>query len=217
MPLVSISDQQRQPLPRMQLGWHGASRAAAATSAVSMPRPRGDYVAFLGRISPEKRPDRAIEIARRAGMKHRDRRQSRHCGSATISASRSSRCSPAPRRVCRRNRREREVRFPRQCARTAVSHRLAGTVRTGDDRSDVLWHALRGVERGFGTGNHPGGANGYIVDSIDCAVPRCTTRCAGSARRSGLLPAALLGGTHDARLSGYLSAHGSRKSGRVAA
>src|SRR5690606_20918356 len=30
--------------------------------------PRGDYLAFLGRISPEKRLDRAIRIARRAGM-----------------------------------------------------------------------------------------------------------------------------------------------------
>ena len=30
--------------------------------------PKGDYLAFLGRISPEKRPDRAIEIALRAGM-----------------------------------------------------------------------------------------------------------------------------------------------------
>jgi glycosyltransferase involved in cell wall biosynthesis len=31
-------------------------------------RPTGDYLAFLGRISPEKRPDRAIEIAARAGL-----------------------------------------------------------------------------------------------------------------------------------------------------
>jgi glycosyltransferase involved in cell wall biosynthesis len=30
--------------------------------------PRGDYLAFLGRISPEKRPDRAIAIAKAAGM-----------------------------------------------------------------------------------------------------------------------------------------------------
>src|SRR5262249_22920168 len=29
---------------------------------------RGQYLAFLGRIAPEKRPDRAIEIARRAGV-----------------------------------------------------------------------------------------------------------------------------------------------------
>jgi glycosyltransferase involved in cell wall biosynthesis len=32
------------------------------------PKPAGDYLAFLGRISPEKAPDRAIEIAARAGM-----------------------------------------------------------------------------------------------------------------------------------------------------
>ena len=31
-------------------------------------RTGGDYLAFLGRISPEKRPDRAIEIAKRAGV-----------------------------------------------------------------------------------------------------------------------------------------------------
>ena len=33
------------------------------------PAPKGGYLAFLGRISPEKRPDRAIEIANRAGAK----------------------------------------------------------------------------------------------------------------------------------------------------
>ncbi|MFM9616262.1 hypothetical protein ACKI18_48160, partial [Streptomyces niveiscabiei] len=31
--------------------------------------PHGDYLAFLGRISPENLPDRAIQIAARAGMK----------------------------------------------------------------------------------------------------------------------------------------------------
>jgi glycosyltransferase involved in cell wall biosynthesis len=31
--------------------------------------PKGDYLAFLGRVSPEKRPDRAIAIARRAGLR----------------------------------------------------------------------------------------------------------------------------------------------------
>jgi glycosyltransferase involved in cell wall biosynthesis len=33
------------------------------------PRASGSYLAFLGRISPEKRPDRAIEIAARSGMR----------------------------------------------------------------------------------------------------------------------------------------------------
>ena len=65
-PLVSISDHQRQPLP--SANWlatipHGLPPALYQPQSA----PRGDYLAFLGRISPEKRPDRAIEIARRAG------------------------------------------------------------------------------------------------------------------------------------------------------
>jgi glycosyltransferase involved in cell wall biosynthesis len=64
-PLVSISTDQRRPLPHAN--WvatvhHGVSSELYRFSA----RPRG-YLAFLGRISPEKRPDRAIGIAKRAG------------------------------------------------------------------------------------------------------------------------------------------------------
>jgi glycosyltransferase involved in cell wall biosynthesis len=42
-----------------------------ATVCAFKQNPSGDYLAFLGRISPEKRVDRAIEIARRAGLKLR--------------------------------------------------------------------------------------------------------------------------------------------------
>ena len=67
MPLVSISNDQRRPVP---------SANYAATVYHGLPsglhRPivdrRGGYVAFLGRISPEKRPDRAISIARALGI-----------------------------------------------------------------------------------------------------------------------------------------------------
>jgi glycosyltransferase involved in cell wall biosynthesis len=69
IPLVSISHDQRRPLPD-HLYWagnvpHGLPRDLLSFSS----EPVGDYLAFLGRISPEKRPDRAIEIAARAGMK----------------------------------------------------------------------------------------------------------------------------------------------------
>ena len=67
IPLVSISDSQRRPLPAVNwLGTvpHGLPRDLLPFS----PRPAGDYLAFLGRISPEKRPDRAIAIAKRAGL-----------------------------------------------------------------------------------------------------------------------------------------------------
>ena len=66
MPLVSISAAQRKPLPQANF---------VATIHHGIPadlhRPsfeRGSYLAFLGRISPEKRPDRAIRIAQRAGI-----------------------------------------------------------------------------------------------------------------------------------------------------
>jgi glycosyltransferase involved in cell wall biosynthesis len=67
MPLVSISDAQRLPLQH-QVNW-------MATISHGLPADRhpfnsrgGEYLAFLGRIAPEKRPDRAIEIAKRAGI-----------------------------------------------------------------------------------------------------------------------------------------------------
>jgi glycosyltransferase involved in cell wall biosynthesis len=67
-PLVSISRHQREPLP--WANWvatvaHGVREDLYRFTAA----PEGGYLAFLGRISPEKRPDRAIAIARRAGLR----------------------------------------------------------------------------------------------------------------------------------------------------
>src|SRR5262249_33129993 len=67
MPLISISNGQRKPIPNanyVATVYHGLPINLLKPTY----RPRGDYVAFLGRISPEKRPDRAIEIARRLGI-----------------------------------------------------------------------------------------------------------------------------------------------------
>jgi glycosyltransferase involved in cell wall biosynthesis len=67
-PLVSISNHQRNPLSGAH--WVGTVYHGLPAEVCSFnPAPRGDYLAFLGRISPEKRPDRAMEIARRAGAK----------------------------------------------------------------------------------------------------------------------------------------------------
>jgi glycosyltransferase involved in cell wall biosynthesis len=66
-PLVSISQQQRAPLPFAN--WVGTVQHGLEPGLyVPPPEPRGDYLAFLGRISPEKRPDRAIAIARASGL-----------------------------------------------------------------------------------------------------------------------------------------------------
>lgn len=68
LPLVSISDSQRRPMPPAK--WIGTVHHGLPSGQLAPPAtpPRDGYLAFLGRISPEKRPDRAIEIACRAGM-----------------------------------------------------------------------------------------------------------------------------------------------------
>lgn len=66
MPVVSISDAQRKPLP--QANWTGTVYHGIPQSLYSLHERSGSYLAFLGRISPEKCPDHAIEIAKRVGM-----------------------------------------------------------------------------------------------------------------------------------------------------
>lgn len=66
VPLVSISDAQRDPLPQANFVatvHHGLPLDLLTPQAV-----QPSYLAFLGRICPEKRADRAIRIAREAGI-----------------------------------------------------------------------------------------------------------------------------------------------------
>ena len=66
VPLVSISDAQRRPLPDANFV---ATVHHGLPADLLTPRPvRPGYLAFLGRICPEKRPDRAIRIAHRTGL-----------------------------------------------------------------------------------------------------------------------------------------------------
>jgi len=67
VPLVSISDDQRRPIPGAR--WEATVHHGLPRKLHSFQQWPGDYLAFLGRISPEKRLDRAIAIARRAGMR----------------------------------------------------------------------------------------------------------------------------------------------------
>jgi glycosyltransferase involved in cell wall biosynthesis len=67
IPVVSISDSQREPLPGpnyVATIYHGLP-----VELLREGRGMGGYLAFLGRISPEKAPDAAIRIAAMAGMK----------------------------------------------------------------------------------------------------------------------------------------------------
>jgi glycosyltransferase involved in cell wall biosynthesis len=65
LPVCSISNAQRSPLPN--LNWQGTVYHGLPAIYPFYPE-TGSYLAFLGRMAPEKRPDHAIEIARRIGM-----------------------------------------------------------------------------------------------------------------------------------------------------
>jgi glycosyltransferase involved in cell wall biosynthesis len=67
MPLVSISNDQRKPVP--PVNWMGTVYHGLPEKLLKEGPGDGGYLAFLGRICPDKGPLEAIEIARRAGMK----------------------------------------------------------------------------------------------------------------------------------------------------
>jgi glycosyltransferase involved in cell wall biosynthesis len=66
MPVVSISDAQRRPLP--WANWQGTVYHGLPLDLHTFRPQPGKYLAFLGRVSPEKRVDRAIEIALSCGI-----------------------------------------------------------------------------------------------------------------------------------------------------
>jgi glycosyltransferase involved in cell wall biosynthesis len=66
IPVVSISNAQREPLP--WANWQGTVYHGLPENLYHFHREPGKYFAFIGRISPEKRVDRAIAIAKRVGI-----------------------------------------------------------------------------------------------------------------------------------------------------
>ncbi len=66
MPLISISDRQRAPMPPSN--WISTIHHGLPQNMYKFHPRAGSYLAFLGRVCPEKRLDRAIEIAKRSGV-----------------------------------------------------------------------------------------------------------------------------------------------------
>jgi glycosyltransferase involved in cell wall biosynthesis len=66
IPVVSISNAQRLPIPFAN--WKGTVYHGLPTELYKLFPGDGKYLVFVGRISPEKRVDRAIEIAVKAGI-----------------------------------------------------------------------------------------------------------------------------------------------------
>jgi glycosyltransferase involved in cell wall biosynthesis len=66
VPLVSISHEQRRPIP--WANWQATVYHGLPRDLYTFRERPGDYLVFLGRLSPEKRLDRAIAIAQQSGM-----------------------------------------------------------------------------------------------------------------------------------------------------
>ena len=133
-----------------------ASRSTCTSRCIE---PRGGYLAFLGRISPEKRPDRAIRIARAARHSAQDRRQGRQGRRGLFPGRDRARCcSSRASSSSARSTSGRSRNFSGKRG-AAVSHRLAGAVRPRHDRGDGVRHAgarvpLRLGARGDRRGRH---------------------------------------------------------------
>ena len=65
-PVISISNAQRRPLA--WANWQGTVYHGLPRDLYSFHAEPGRYLAFVGRLTPEKRPDHAIEVAKRVGM-----------------------------------------------------------------------------------------------------------------------------------------------------
>jgi glycosyltransferase involved in cell wall biosynthesis len=68
VPVVSISDAQRAPLRGLPVNWAGTVYHGMPLEPYTYSEEGGDYLVFLGRMSPEKRPDLAIAVAKRVGI-----------------------------------------------------------------------------------------------------------------------------------------------------
>ena len=150
MPLVSISDCQREPMPA-NVNWLSTVYHGLPAEVCPFVERGGDYLAFLGRISPEKRP-RSRDPHRKTGRHQtQDRRQGRQRRSQILRRDDQAvdRRRPVD-RVHRRDRRNAEMRLPRQCSRLALPHRLARTVRSRHDRGHVRWDARHRLAQRLG-------------------------------------------------------------------
>ena len=155
MALVSISDHQRLPMPASANWLATIHHGLGAEICPFEPEP-DDYVAFLGRISVEKRPDRAIEIAKRAGVKLKiaakvDKADQDYYDEVIKPLL----DHPLIEFIGEVNEQQ-KCGFLGKARGASLPDRLAGTVRVGHGGSHVGRHARHRLAQRVSSGNHRG-------------------------------------------------------------
>ena len=155
MPVVSISNSQHTPIPWAT--WMSTVYHGLPSDLFTQNEKPGEYLAFLGRITPEKGPEEAIAIANAAGIPLNvaakadpaDREYYETVLAPLIAT------SPLVEYIGEINDHEKQEFLGN--ARAAVSNQLAGAVRACDDRSLCLRHTRRRLRPRLGKGNRAGG------------------------------------------------------------
>ena len=151
MPVVSISQAQRKPLP--WINWQATIHHGLPLDLLPFQPHPADYVAFLGRISPEKGLTARSRLPCAAGLALKiaakvDRADQKYFDDEIKPPAR-----PPWRRIHRRDQRRSEGRIPGRRPRPAIPDRLARAVWHGHDRGDGLWHAGDRFPRWLGSGS----------------------------------------------------------------
>ena len=172
-PLVSISDAQRKPAPAAN--WlatvhHGLPSALFAAK----PAPEHGYLAFLGRMSPEKARGRRDPHRARIRPEHPDRGEDRPSRRSVFPEHGAPPARRSERRVRRRDRRVAKGGVPRQRGRAPVPNRVARAVRHGHDRGGCIRNAGDRLRMRFGPRGHRARCH-----RLHCARRGRRDRCSG--------------------------------------
>ncbi len=150
-PVVSISDAQRRPLPQAR---YVATVHHGLPEKLLTPQPKKpEYLAFLGRIAPEKGPDRAIRIARACGIPLKIAAKVDRVDQVYFDTVIRPMLAEGGVEMIGEINDAQKPEFLSGAVGPADADRLAGAVRLGDDRGDGLRHAGDRVQPRLGAGD----------------------------------------------------------------
>ena len=147
VPVISISTAQRRPVPQAKLGPHNPPRSTGKAADAAIHLAELSRGARSHRAGKRRRPSHQDSHTMRYPPE--DRRQGRSRRSGVLRRNHSAAAAPLAGRIYRRDRRSRKIGFSQWCNRPIVADRLAGALRSCDDRGHGVRHARDRVQPRF--------------------------------------------------------------------